>query len=131
MAKLNLSAASHILAGYEYVIAAWVFGSAQEGLPREGGDVDIAVLFESRPTLDQLCELRAALQDTLQFDNIDLVTLNGASSILRFEALSGRCLFCRDDEKRATFASLAAREYEDHMALMYRHLHSRASGRSQ
>jgi len=123
MHNVPLDNLADVLSGDQNVIAAWAFGSAQNGQARAGGDVDIGVFFESKPDLDELCSLRAGLQQALHFENVDLVTLNGASSILRFEALSGRCLFCRDNEKRATFASLAAREYEDHMALMYRHLH--------
>ena len=58
-------------------------------------------------------KLRADLQQALQIEEIDLVTLNGANPILRFEAISGRSLFCRDMGNRAAFVSLAAREYED------------------
>jgi hypothetical protein len=34
-----------------------------------------------------------------------------------FEAISGRPIYCRDHGRRAEFASLTAREYEDEMAL--------------
>jgi hypothetical protein len=68
------------------------------------------------PTLDELAVLRSALQDALAFDEIDLVVLNEASPILRFEAISGRPVYTSDLEARATFASLTAREYEDEMA---------------
>ena len=49
---------------------------------------------------------------------IDLVPLNDASSILQFEALQGRLLWSADDERRAEFSSLAARQYEDDMPLL-------------
>lgn len=42
--------------------------------------------------------------------------LNEANPILRFEAVSGKRLFCRDLSALAEFVSLAAREYEDEMA---------------
>ena len=98
------------------VIAVWAFGSAQDGHIREGGDLDIGILFESPPSLDELAELRSDLQQALRFDEIDLVALNRANPLLRFEALSGRLIFCRDLVSRADFASLTAREYEDEMA---------------
>ncbi len=107
-----------LFVSYPNVIAAWVFGSAQAGNVRPGGDVDVAVLFEQRPLLDELTELRAAIQDTLDFDAIDLLILNGASPITRFEGISGRAVFCRDLSKRADFVSLTAREYEDSMAFL-------------
>ncbi len=104
------------------IIAAWVFGSAQDGTIKPGSDLDLAILFDVVPTLDELSELRADLQQALQIDNIDLVALNRASPILRFEAISGQAVFCRDRGRRAEFASLTAREYEDAMALARRGL---------
>jgi uncharacterized protein len=98
------------------VLAAWHFGSSVEESIRPGADVDIGVFFVRMPTLDELAVLRAALQDALSFDEIDLVVLNDASPILRFEAISGRPIYTSDLEARATFASLTAREYEDEMA---------------
>jgi hypothetical protein len=44
------------------------------------------------------------------------VLLNDANSILRFEAISGRALACRDRESHAAFCSLTSREYEEDMA---------------
>lgn len=48
--------------------------------------------------------------------------LNDANPILRFEAVSGRMLFCRDIQRMADFVSLTAREYEDEMAQWQRAL---------
>ena len=112
-----------------WVIAAWLFGSAQDGHVRPGSDVDIAVLAEPSPSLDQQLELQASLSAATQ-EEVDLVLLNGASSILRFEALQGRPIYCRDPEQRAIFASRTAREYEDDMALAERGLKARRSIKS-
>ncbi len=100
------------------IIAVWVFGSAQEGQVKSGSDVDIATLFKVSPSLDELADLRADLQQALGFDDIDLTILNSASPITRFEAVSGRLLYCRDRSALAGFASLSAREYEDSMAFL-------------
>lgn len=83
------------------VIAAWVFGSAQGGEIREGSDLDLAVLFREIPSLDERADLRAGLQERLRMDEIDLLVLNGASPIARFEAISGRAIYCRDLAARA------------------------------
>ena len=106
------------LATFSTIIAAWIFGSAQSGIIRPDGDVDVGVLWQKRPSLDDLLTLHMRLQDTLHHDNIDLITLNEASSILRFEAISGRTVYCQDAGERAVFVSLTAREYEDEMAMM-------------
>jgi predicted nucleotidyltransferase len=105
------------------VVAAWAFGSARDGRVGPGSDIDIAVLLESPPSPSEQITLLAKLQAALQFEDIDLVVLNGANPILRFEAISGRPLFCRDRGRRAEFASLTAREYEDELAFWQRALH--------
>jgi hypothetical protein len=64
--------------------------------------------------------LVSRLEETMRVGEIDLAVLNGASPILRFEALSGRAVFCRNLDRRAEFASLTGREYEDEMALLRR-----------
>ena len=110
------------VARHPAVTAAWVFGSAQAGHVRPGGDLDVGVLFAQPPTLDELADLRADLQEALAMDAIDLVALNRASPILRFEAVSGRRVFCRDIAALAEFVSLTAREYEDAMAFAQRGL---------
>ena len=118
MSAIDWQRLRSVLADAPRVVAAWVFGSAQDGHVRAGGDLDIGVLFACRPSLAERAELRARLQEALLIDAIDLTVLNGASPIARFEAISGRGVFCRDPEKRAEFASLTAREYEDEGALL-------------
>ena len=125
MFEVDLDRAVAVLEGAGGVVAAWLFGSSRDGHVRPGSDLDIAVLFAAPPSLDERAELRAALQEALGFDGIDLLVLDGISPIVAFEALSGRPLFCRDREVRAGFASLTAREYEDEMALAERALAAR------
>ena len=120
MYSVDWAQIERILAASPNIIAAWVFGSAQGGEIRTGSDLDIGVLFDSKPLLDELLDLSGNLQQALQFDDIDLVPLNEANPILRFEAISGRSVFCRDASRRAEFASLTAREYEDEMAQLHR-----------
>ena len=98
------------------IVAVWAFGSAQEGELRPGSDVDIGVLMARPPSFDDQLDLLGRLQDALRLDEVDLVVLNDASAVLRFEAVSGRRLFCRDLPALAEFQSLTAREYEDEMA---------------
>jgi predicted nucleotidyltransferase len=109
------------------LIAAWAFGSASDGLVAPGSDVDVGVWFETLPSFEQQLALLARLQEALGIDEIDLVVLNEANPILRFEALSGRALYCREPNLRAGFASLTAREYEDAMAFWERALRSRTA----
>ena len=101
------------------IIAVWAFGSSQNGIIREGSDVDLGVLFASAPSLDELTDLSATLQEALHIEEIDLIPLSDKTSpLLRFEALCGQCLYSADDDYRAAFTSLSAREYEDEMAML-------------
>ena len=125
----NWQMAADCLAASGNVLAAWHFGSTAKANYRPGpartSDIDIGVLFVRRPSLDELTDLRAALQNALNYDDIDLVVLNGASPILRFEAVCGRAVYTADLAARAAFVSLTAREYEDEMAQYQRALNSR------
>jgi predicted nucleotidyltransferase len=102
------------------IVGAWLFGSARHGEVRPGGDLDIGILFDQEPGLDILAECRTRLQQATGVEDVDLVVLNSASPLLRFEALCGRRLICADEGRCAEFASLTAREYEDEMALCMR-----------
>jgi predicted nucleotidyltransferase len=118
MFSVDWQSVEHIWPAKGYITAVWAFGSAQEGWIRPGSDLDIGVFFISAPSLDELADLRSELQNVLQFDDIDLVVLNTASPITRFEIISGRLIYCRDQGKLAEIASLTAREYEDSMAFI-------------
>ncbi|MHB8762728.1 MAG: type VII toxin-antitoxin system MntA family adenylyltransferase antitoxin [Deferrisomatales bacterium] len=122
MFRVDWAHAAGVLGQDARVAAAWVFGSAQEGLVRPGSDLDLAVLFFLAPSLDDCADLRAALQEALRFEDVDLLVLNRASPVVAFEAVSGRRICCKDEEVCAAFVSLAAREYEDEMAFAKRGL---------
>jgi predicted nucleotidyltransferase len=116
--QVDFSAAGTVFSRSSNILTVWVFGSAREGMVRVGSDIDFGVLFAGKPSLDEMAGLRADMQDALRFDDIDLVVLNEAHPLLRFEAVSGKRLFCRDEAQTASFVSLTAREYEDAMAFL-------------
>ncbi|NJN95206.1 MAG: nucleotidyltransferase domain-containing protein [Anaerolineales bacterium] len=120
MSSVDWPRLEQVLAAAPNVMAAWVFGSAQTGQIRAGSDLDIGVLFDSTLPFDEQLRLLGDLQPVVPFAEIDLVPLNEANPILRFEAVSGRAIFCRDASRRAEFVSLTAREYEDEMAMVER-----------
>ncbi len=120
--RVDLKHAQKVWESNPSLVAAWSFGSAKEGDVVQGSDLDIAVLFSSLPNFEQLAELRADLQDALEFDTIDLMVLNTAGTISAMEAVSGKSLFCCDRSKRAEFVSLVSRQYEDDMAFLEKSL---------
>jgi predicted nucleotidyltransferase len=120
--ELDIRALTELLRARRCVTAAWLFGSAKEGIVRAGSDVDIAVLTDGRLSLDDQLGLCHDLQLTLGVEGIDLICLNDASPILAFEAICGRLLFRRAPDVHAAFSSLTARQYEDEMAMCRRQL---------
>ena len=118
MLRIDLSRLNELCHSVPEILGVWVFGSAKEGKKREESDLDIAVLFTHKPSFDLLASLRSSLQEAIEIDGIDLVVLNESSPILRFEAVNGRLLFCRDRQQCAEFVSLSAREYESEMAMI-------------
>ncbi len=122
MNQITANRLADVLRATPEVVAAWLFGSAESGRMINGSDIDIAVLFDRKPTLDLQLDIMARLQDAATFEKIDLVPLNDASPILQFEAVNGTLLLSRDESRRAEFVSLVAREYEDETALAERHL---------
>jgi predicted nucleotidyltransferase len=130
MYKVDWDKINRVLASEPKVIAAWGFGSSQGGTIRPGSDLDIGILWAEPPSFARLADVRAALQVALQFDDIDLVSLNQASPVVRFEAVCGRLIFCRSTEQRVAFVSLTAREYEDCIAMIQRAMAARTLRRT-
>ncbi len=97
------------------IIFAFLHGSAKNGEVAKGSDVDIAVFLSEKPTLDFYTKIIDIVEKNLQGAQADISILNNADPVLRFEALKGKMLFCRDKEKYAGFFSLTCREYEDQM----------------
>jgi predicted nucleotidyltransferase len=98
-------------AGVEVAI---LFGSAANGRMRPDSDTDIGILGSVGHDLDIDAELAlgAALERVLGRE-VDLVRLDTASTLLRFEASRGRCLHEAREGAFADFVARALLEYED------------------
>lgn len=109
-----------VLNRHTLVVCAWLFGSTLSDRRRADSDLDIGVLTGRKPTWQEYSELQQDLVQAAGSDAVDLVMLNEANSILRFEAICGRILSCRDRDAQAAFCSLSSREYEEDMAQLER-----------
>lgn len=102
-----------VLARYPAVQGAYLFGSHARGGAAPGSDLDIGLVgprdeLEAR-RLDLLADLTAA-----GVDRVDLVLLDGADTVLRFEAVSPNCLvYRREGFDHGSYFSLALRKYFD------------------
>ena len=92
----------------EEVLLAYLFGSLSQG--QVGHDVDLAILTRSEPAF----RLRAAITDCLETERLDLVDLQRASPVLRFEILrTGQLLYAADPVCRERFELATLRLYRD------------------
>jgi uncharacterized protein len=98
------------------VVFTLLHGSANGGVVRPGGDIDIALYIEGRATLELYGTVIGIVELLVPGVPADVGILNSAEPIYRFEALKGRLLFCRDQEAYLRFFSLTCREYESQMA---------------
>jgi predicted nucleotidyltransferase len=103
------------------------FGSRAMGHPVPQSDADVAFLLRESHTLEDLCravtDLESAVGKTLGCA-AHVIPLNGASALLRFEAIRhGRVLFAADEAERIRFEVRTLQEYEEfrrHLDLYYR-----------
>ena len=92
----------------EGVLLAYLFGSLGRG--QAGHDVDLAILTRDRPAF----RLRAAITDRLETERVDLVDLQRASPVLRFEILrTGQLLYAADLALSEQFELSTLRLYRD------------------
>lgn len=110
------------------ILFAFLFGSAQEGMVREGGDMDLAVWLKDYTKRAVLIpEIIGRAESIAQGITCDLTILNDAGEQLAFEVLTGTKLFIREEamDQYAAWYSLTCREYEDTVAWMKKQLQYR------
>jgi len=76
--------------------AAYVFGSRTQGLARPDSDVDVGVLLDHKPGLDEIVRLEDRLQARLGM-RVDVVDVGSASAFLALDVIRGRRVYCRDE----------------------------------
>ena len=105
----NIGQVADLLADYDFIEFALLFGSFACGAPQPWSDVDIAVYLSRPLSLLEQGQLTAALERHLGRD-VDLLFLNTAldhNPALAYRAITeGTLLFCRD---RKTFVDCKSR----------------------
>ena len=94
---------------------ALLMGSARDGCIPPGGDLDLAVFLADGLNLDLVERITAAVQRVVPGSDVDIGCFNRAEPVYRFEALKGRLLFARDQDRFLDAFSLTCREYESQM----------------
>ncbi|MDI3480937.1 MAG: uncharacterized protein PWQ97_592 [Tepidanaerobacteraceae bacterium] len=80
------------------ILLVTVFGSLIENdFLEKISDIDIAILFENNITLMDEARIMDEMSEIIGFENVDLLNLNKANFILRYNAvIKGRIIYERD-----------------------------------
>jgi len=101
----------------DYIIFAYLFGSYATGKVWAMSDIDIAVYVDPRKVNDLFklkLRLLGMLNDAFKTDKIDLVILNEAPPVLKYEILvKGILIFTKDKEIHTEFYLRATKEFFD------------------
>ena len=109
-----LTKISSLLAQNSDVKFAYLFGSCARGDVGPLSDVDIAVFLDGRVSpFDFRLRLAAELAQALGSEHFDLVTLNDAPLLLKYEVVRGGRVIKEDKNKRVAFETRTLSEYLD------------------
>ena len=104
--NINLKAVAKVIQEREDVLLAYIFGSRaiSTRVHTPSSDIDIAVLFTHSPSLRELLSFRAHLTRLLKTDSVDLVSLNEAPPLLKYEVIvGGQVIYSRDTFLQSRF----------------------------
>jgi predicted nucleotidyltransferase len=93
---------------------AHIFGSSADGIVKAGSDIDIAIWYNGTDPFMKVKVLET-IEPFIKNIPADIVNIYNADPLLAHEALAGKVLFVREEQKSlyATFYSKIAAEYED------------------
>ncbi len=111
------AAAPEIVADYPEILSAYLFGSAAQGLDREGSDADVAVRIAEDVSTDRrlqlILDLTGRLEDALDRP-ADVVIINTASLALIHQVIkTGILLYAADAQDETAFMLQKQKEYFD------------------
>ena len=94
--------------------AIYLYGSRVAGGARPDSDWDVAFLVDHQTKIDPV--ERWSIQEKLAKmlgDNVDLLDLRSASTVMQFEVItSGKRIYCRDENYCAEFEMLTFSSYQ-------------------
>lgn len=92
----------------------YIFGSYAKGTNKKNSDLDIAVLLGGDYAPFKKLELIGDLVEIFKRDDVDLVILNEANSVLRHQVIKyGKVIFEESEDVRVDFEVKTLREYMD------------------
>jgi len=111
------------------VEVAYIFGSVARERTNSLSDIDIAIIIDSQQINEEAysygyrAEIQADLIKLLKTNNIDLVILNEANTLLKHRVVYfGRIIYSRNEKKRIEFQTDTINKYNDFKQLIKPHL---------
>lgn len=96
------------------LVLAYLFGSAGKGRGGLMSDVDIAVLFGKEPPPNQFTKFIGRIMEVLEFPAVDVVLLNKASPLLKYEVVKeGKLLYFKSEDRINEFEMGVLKRYFD------------------
>jgi hypothetical protein len=110
---------------------AYIFGSIARGTESALSDIDIAILIDDQQINEDKfrygykAEILADLMKILKTNNVDLVILNEANTLLRHRVLyHGKLIYSKNEKKRIEFQTNTIDKYIDFKELMKPHFNA-------
>ncbi len=120
--------ASNFESKFPEISFAYLFGSASIKNIDHSSDIDIAVYLDSETTPTALiADIIGTVEHQFPGFNCDLTILNNAGVMIAMEAIKGKIIYIKDEERsvHAAFYSKTCRMYEDQNAWMKKQLQYR------
>ncbi|HHY38413.1 MAG TPA: nucleotidyltransferase domain-containing protein [Clostridia bacterium] len=96
------------------ILAVYLYGSYGTEFQTPLSDVDIAVLFHSKPDFERLLDIQGHISDICRNDDINVLVLNEAPVMLQFKVImTGRLLYERERNKLSDFLEHVFKLYGD------------------
>ncbi|MHC1605395.1 MAG: type VII toxin-antitoxin system MntA family adenylyltransferase antitoxin [Candidatus Methanofastidiosia archaeon] len=116
---------SDFLSGQEHVKLAYLFGSVAEGKEGKLSDVDIAVFLDEslrkKDMFNLQLKLASGLTTILKTDNIDLIVMNNAPLLLRYNIIRHGKILKHDMETKIRIEKEILSNYLDMKYYIDRH----------
>lgn len=102
-----------ILIEYNNIIFAYIFGSFAEDKIRKDSDIDIAIYLDKKIDLETFLEIKMNLTEACKRE-VDLIILNDATPLLKYEIYKNSILlFTRDEVSETNYKVKTLFEYND------------------
>lgn len=113
--RINRESSKELFDPLQKIEIAYVFGSEVTGNTHPESDIDIALVVREELTAEEEARLATSISKMTEAKRVDIVILNSAPSLLKYEAIANGVLIHQNvpDERVNQFEMSVYREYFD------------------